>query len=143
MSERRPERGIPDGLLMAVIGLLLAMTLLVWAATGLAALFAHGAWPEAVTLTRTPLALRHLVTQPRDLPAAWPDTPPGTLSGYGLFWGLLIGEFLVLVVLGVFVVGTVARWKAVRARRRADGSARVERVERGGGGGSTPADPVA
>ncbi|MFC5145736.1 type VI secretion protein [Streptomyces aureoversilis] len=126
MSERRPERGIPDGLLMAVIGLLLGMTLLVWATTGLAALFAHGSWPEAVTLTRTPLALRHLVTQPRDLPAAWPDTPADSLSGYGLFWGLLIGELLVLVVLGVFVVGTVARWKAVRARRRADALALVE-----------------
>ncbi|WP_079110631.1 type VI secretion protein [Streptomyces roseifaciens] len=127
MGEGRPERGIPDGLLMAVIVLLLTMTLLVWATTGLAALFAHGAWPEAVTLTRTPLALRHLVTQPRDLPAAWPDTPADSLSGYGLFWGLLIGELLVLVVLGVFVVGTVARWKAVRARRRADALALVER----------------
>ncbi|QLE73339.1 type VI secretion protein [Streptomyces rectiverticillatus] len=127
MGERRPERGIPDGMLMAAIVLLLGMTLLVWATTGLAALFAHGAWPEAVTLTRTPLALRHLVTQPRDLPAAWPDTPAGSLSGYGLFWGLMIGELLVLVVLGVFVVGTVARWKAVRARRRADALALVER----------------
>ncbi|MEW2031501.1 type VI secretion protein [Streptomyces roseifaciens] len=126
MGEGRPERGIPDGLLMAVIVLLLSMTLLVWATTGLAALFAHGAWPEAVTLTRTPLALRHLVTQPRDLPAAWPDTPADSLSGYGLFWGLLIGELLVLVVLGIFVVGTVARWKAVRARRRADALALVE-----------------
>ncbi|CAM5451549.1 type VI secretion protein [Streptomyces abikoensis] len=119
MSDRQPERGIPDGLLMAVIVLLLGMTLLVWGTTGLAGLFAHGAWPEAVTLTRTPMALRHLVTQPRDLPAAWPDTPAERLSGYGLFWGLFIGELLVLIVLGVFVVGTVARWKAVRARRRA------------------------
>ncbi|PSJ24830.1 type VI secretion protein [Streptosporangium nondiastaticum] len=119
MSDRQPERGIPDGLLMAVIGLLLGMTLLVWGTTGLAALFTHGGWPEAVTLTRTPMALRHLVTQPRNLPAAWPDTPAESLSGYGLFWGLLIGELLALIVLGVFVVGTVARWKAVRARRRA------------------------
>ncbi|WP_367139934.1 MULTISPECIES: type VI secretion protein [Streptomyces] len=119
MSDRRPERGIPDGLLMAVIGLLLGMTLLVWGTTGLAALFAHGAWPEGVTLTRTPMALRHLVMRPRDLPAAWPDSPAESLSGYGLFWGLLIGELLALIVLGVFVVGTVARWKAVRARRRA------------------------
>ncbi|MFH8790088.1 hypothetical protein [Streptomyces roseoverticillatus] len=122
MSDRQPERGIPDGLLMAVIGLLLGMTLLVWGTTGLAALFAHGAWPEAVTLTRTPMAVRHLVTQPRNLHAAWPDTPAESLSGYGLFWGLLIGELLTLIVLGVFVVGTVARWKAVRARRRAAGS---------------------
>ncbi|MFF7728666.1 type VI secretion protein [Streptomyces sp. NPDC008001] len=122
MSERRPQGGIPDGLLMAVIVLLLGMTLLVWGTTGLAALFAHGAWPEGVTLTRTPLALHHLVTRPNDLPAAWPDTPADSLSGYGLFWGLLIGELLALIVLGVFVVGTLARWKAVRARRRAAGA---------------------
>ncbi|MEV4504879.1 type VI secretion protein [Streptomyces klenkii] len=149
MSDRRPERGIPDGLLMAVIGLLLGMTLLVWGTTGLAALFAHGAWPEGVTLTRTPMALRHLVMQPRDLPAAWPDTPAGSLSGYGLFWGLLIGELLALIVLGVFVVGTVARWKAVRARRRAaaagdsSGAADARGTHPAAGGSGTRAAPEA
>ncbi|WP_424889821.1 type VI secretion protein [Streptomyces sp. XH2] len=141
MSDRRPERGIPDGLLMAVIVLLLGMTLLVWGTTGLAALFAHGDWPEAVTLTRTPMAVRHLVTQPRDLPAAWPDTPAESLSGYGLFWGLLIGELLALIVLGVFVVGTVARWKAVRARRRAAGASGAEGGSAGTGSAAEAAAP--
>ncbi|MEV4924988.1 type VI secretion protein [Streptomyces roseoverticillatus] len=146
MSDRQPERGIPDGLLMAVIGLLLGMTLLVWGTTGLAALFAHGDWPEAVTLTRTPMAVRHLVTQPRDLPAAWPDTPAESLSGYGLFWGILIGELLALIVLGVFVVGTVARWKAVRARRRAaeaGGSSSAAGGSSGAEGGSVGAGSAA
>ncbi|MBT2386219.1 type VI secretion protein [Streptomyces sp. ISL-11] len=119
MNHRQPERGIPDGLLVGVIALLLGLTLLIWATTGLAALLAHGGWPDGVTLARTPLALRHLLTRPSDLSAAWPDTAAGALSGYGLFWGLLIGELLVLIVLGVFVLGTVARWRAVRARRRA------------------------
>ncbi|WP_452672889.1 type VI secretion protein [Streptomyces albireticuli] len=64
------------------------------------------------------MALRHLLTRPSDLPAAWPDARADALSGYGLFWGLLIGELLVLIVLGVFVIGTLARWRAVRARRR-------------------------
>ncbi|MGW2599155.1 type VI secretion protein [Streptomyces klenkii] len=137
MSDRRPERGIPDGLLMAVIGLLLGMTLLVWGTTGLAALFAHGAWPEGVTLTRTPMALRHLVMRPRDLPAAWPDSPAESLSGYGLFWGLLIGELLALIVLGVFVVGTVARWKAVRARRRAAAGSLAGAASGSGSGADT------
>ncbi|WP_194959577.1 type VI secretion protein [Streptomyces sp. NRRL B-1677] len=137
MSDRRPERGIPDGLLMAVIGLLLGMTLLVWGTTGLAALFAHGGWPEGVSLTRTPMALRHLVMQPRDLPAAWPDTPAESLSGYGLFWGLLIGELLALIVLGVFVVGTVARWKAVRARRRAAADSLAGAASGSGSGADT------
>ncbi|MDT9685225.1 type IV secretory system conjugative DNA transfer family protein [Streptomyces sp. TRM76323] len=95
------------------------MTLAVWTATGLAGLFAHGSWPPGVTFTRTPLALRHLVTDPQDLAGAWPLTPADQLPGYGVFWGLLIGELMVAVVLAVFVVGTVARWRAVRAAARA------------------------
>ncbi|GHB77827.1 hypothetical protein GCM10010377_80100 [Streptomyces viridiviolaceus] len=110
--------GIPDGLLVGILGFLLGMTLLVWTATGLAGLFAHGTWPSGVTFTRTPSAMRHLVAQPHDIPGAWPETPETALSGYGLFWGLFIGQLMVLVVLTVFVLGTVARWKAVRTRRR-------------------------
>ncbi|KOG33190.1 type IV secretory system conjugative DNA transfer family protein [Streptomyces resistomycificus] len=117
------QGGIPDGLLVGILAFLLGMTLLVWSATGLAALFAHGSWPDGVTFTRAPLAIRHLVAQPHDIPGAWPDAPASDLSGYGLFWGLLIGQVMILIVLTVFVMGTVARWRAVRARRR------VERVE--------------
>ncbi|PAU50889.1 type VI secretion protein [Streptomyces albireticuli] len=105
-------------MLVGAIALLLGLTLLVWVTTGLAAFFAHGSWPEGVSLPHTPMALRHLLTRPSDLPAAWPDARADALSGYGLFWGLLIGELLVLIVLGVFVIGTLARWRAVRARRR-------------------------
>ncbi|MEU9563367.1 type IV secretory system conjugative DNA transfer family protein [Streptomyces sp. NPDC048161] len=110
--------GIPDGLLIGLLAFLLGLTLLAWTATGLAGLFAHGAWPEGVTLAETPLSIRRLVTAPHDLPAAWPNTPAGELSGYGLFWGLFIGELMVLGVLVIFVLGSVARWRAVRARRR-------------------------
>ncbi|MGW1076215.1 type VI secretion protein [Streptomyces sp. NPDC002537] len=118
--EHRPERGIPDGLLVGVIALLLGLTLLVWVTTGLAGLAAHGSWPDGVSLDRTPVALRHLATEPHDIAAAWPDAPPEALSGYGLFWGFLIGELLTLIVLGVFALGTWTRWRAVRARRRAE-----------------------
>ncbi|MEU1497540.1 type VI secretion protein [Streptomyces sp. NPDC005732] len=120
-DERDQERagGVPDGLLVGVLAFLLGLTLLVWSATGLAAWFARGAWPAAVTVARTPLALRHLIGQPQDVAGAWPDTPAGQLSGYGLFWGLFIGQLMVLIVLTVFVMGTVARWRAVRARRKA------------------------
>ncbi|MFF8192604.1 type VI secretion protein [Streptomyces bobili] len=111
------QGGIPDGLLLGLLAFLLGMTLLVWAATGLAALFAHGSWPAGVTFPRTPLAMRHLVSQPHDLPGAWPDTDPSALSGYGLFWGLFIGQVMILLVLTVFTLGTVARWRAVRAGR--------------------------
>ncbi|WOX23490.1 type VI secretion protein [Streptomyces solicathayae] len=115
-GERREGGGIPDGLLVGLLGFLVGLTVLIWTATGLAGLFAHGAWPDGVTFARTPLAARSLLGAPQDLAAAWPATPPGQLSGYGLFWGLLIGELMVLAVLAVFVVGTLARWKAVRQR---------------------------
>ncbi|MEV6476035.1 type IV secretory system conjugative DNA transfer family protein [Streptomyces sp. NPDC051657] len=116
----RPQGGggIPDGLLIGLLGLLFAATLVGWTATGLAGLFAHGAWPDGVTFTRSPLALRELATAPQDLAAAWPGTPPAQLSGYGLFWGLFIGELMVLLVLVVFTLGVVARGRAVRERRR-------------------------
>ncbi|WP_328838328.1 type VI secretion protein [Streptomyces europaeiscabiei] len=120
-DDRRPEQGgggIPDGLLIALLGFLVGLTLLVWSATGLAGLFAHGAWPDAVTFSRTPLAARSLVSAPQDLTAAWPDTPADQLSGYGLFWGLVIGQLMVLLVLTVFAMGTLARWRAVRAREK-------------------------
>jgi hypothetical protein len=110
--------GIPDGLLLGILGFLLGMTVLVWTATGLSALFAHGAWPGGLTFTHTPLAMRHLIAHPHDLPGAWPDIPAAALSGYGLFWGLFIGQLMILVVLTVFVLGTLARWRAVRHRRR-------------------------
>ncbi|MBT2510838.1 type VI secretion protein [Streptomyces sp. ISL-98] len=119
-SERRraPERGIPDSLLIGLLGFLLALTVLTWLATGLAALFTHGAWPDGVTFTRTPLALRHLMGAPHNIPGAWPDAPADQLSGYGLFWGLLIGELMVLVVLTIFVLGVLARLKVQRAVTR-------------------------
>ncbi|MEW2179811.1 type IV secretory system conjugative DNA transfer family protein [Streptomyces sp. NPDC005406] len=112
--------GIPDGLLIGLLLFLLGLTLLAWTATGLAGLLAHGGWPDGVTLAETPLAMRRLIEAPHDLPAAWPATPAGELSGYGLFWGLFIGELMVLVVLAVFLMGVIARWRGVRARQRAE-----------------------
>ncbi|WP_225833828.1 type IV secretory system conjugative DNA transfer family protein [Streptomyces sp. NK08204] len=111
------QGGIPDGLLIGILAFLLGMTLLMWTATGLAAWFAHGDWPDGVTFTRTPLAMRHLISEPHDLTGAWPDTPATQLSGWGLFWGLFIGQLMVLFVLTAFALGAVARWRAGRARR--------------------------
>ncbi|MFJ8075704.1 type VI secretion protein [Streptomyces sp. NPDC096176] len=136
----RPERGrvqrgrgggVPDGLLVGLLGFLLGLTVLVWSATGLAGLFAHGAWPTGVTFTNTPPAMRALVSAPHDLVGAWPATPPAELSGYGLFWGLLIGQLMVLIVLTVFTLGTVARWRAVRAAAREGEDVRSGRREPG------------
>ncbi|MER6084690.1 type IV secretory system conjugative DNA transfer family protein [Streptomyces sp. NPDC001833] len=111
--------GIPDGLLIGILGFLLGITILVWTATGLAAWFAHGSWPSTVNLSHTPLAMRHLIGSPHDITGAWPDTPAAQLAGWGLFWGLFIGQLMVLIVLTVFVLGTVARWRAGRRRRAA------------------------
>ncbi|MFB7595616.1 type VI secretion protein [Streptomyces sp. NPDC056160] len=119
----RGQGGIPDGLLIGLLAFLLGMTVLVWTATGLAGLFTHGSWPSGVTFTHTPVAMRHLIGRPHDIPGAWSDTPPGSLSGYGLFWGLFIGQLMVLFVLTVFVLGTTARWRAGRARRREEAAA--------------------
>ncbi|MFB7029386.1 MULTISPECIES: type VI secretion protein [unclassified Streptomyces] len=130
METARKGGGISDGLLLSLFALLLCLTVLVWTATGLAGLFAHGSWPDGVAFTGTPPALRSLATAPTDLPAAWPAAPPDQLSGYGLFWGLLIGEAMILLVLAVFVLGTVTRWRAVRAQRKA------------GAYGTQPGDPV-
>lgn len=115
----RSEGGIPDGLLIGLLVFLFGLTVLAWTATGLAGLFAHGAWPDGVSFARTPLALRALAVEPTDLPGAWPDTPRGELSGYGLFWGLFIGETMVMLVLAVFVAGVVTRWRLVRKRKAA------------------------
>ncbi|MFH8339732.1 type VI secretion protein [Streptomyces sp. AM6-12] len=116
---RQGQGGIPDGLLLGLLAFLLGITVLVWTATGLSALFAQGAWPAGVTFLRTPLAMRHLIGRPHDLAGAWPDTPASRLSGWGLFWGLFIAQLMVLFVATVFVLGTVARWRAGRARARA------------------------
>lgn len=127
-DEREGQGGIPDGLLVGILAFLLGMTLMVWTATGLAGLFAKGSWPHGVSFTRTPLAMRHLIGRPHDITGAWPDTPTAQLSGYGLFWGLFIGQLMVLFVLTVFVMGTLARWRAGRARRRLEHAAAVERA---------------
>ncbi|WP_234544847.1 type IV secretory system conjugative DNA transfer family protein [Streptomyces shenzhenensis] len=117
--DQRGGGGIPDGLLVGILGFLLGITILVWTATGLAAWFAHGSWPSTVRLSRTPLAMRHLIGAPHDVTGAWPDTPAAQLAGWGLFWGLFIGQLMVLAVLTVFVLGTVTRWRAGRRRRAA------------------------
>ncbi|MEW2134754.1 type VI secretion protein [Streptomyces sp. NPDC005435] len=114
--------GIPDGLLLGLIAFLLGVTLLVWTATGLGALLSRGAWPAPLAFTRTPLAIRHLIGDPHDITGAWPATPHGQLPGWGLFWGLFMGQLMILFVLAVFVLGTFARWRAGRARRRAAGT---------------------
>ncbi|MFI8266126.1 type VI secretion protein [Streptomyces sp. NPDC085665] len=118
MHEERNAKagGIPDALLIALLAFLLGLATLVWTSTGLAALFSKGAWPSAVTFTRTPGAVRALIAQPHDIPGAWPDTAPSALSGWGLFWGLFISQLLILLVLTIFVMGVIARTRSRRSK---------------------------
>ncbi|MCP3821013.1 type IV secretory system conjugative DNA transfer family protein [Streptomyces sp. A3M-1-3] len=142
--DNRPgERGIPDSLLVGLLAFLLGLTLLVWTATGLAAQFARGAWPSTVTFARTPAAMRALVAQPRDIAGAWPDTAAEQLSGYGLFWGIFISELMVLVVATVFVMGVLARWRVVRANRRAGDADTYGDTAPAAHAGVAPAEAVA
>ncbi|MCX4526634.1 type IV secretory system conjugative DNA transfer family protein [Streptomyces sp. NBC_01551] len=113
--------GVPDGVLVGLLAFLLGLAVLVWSATGLAAFFSKGAWPDTVTFTRTPVAVRALIAQPHDIPAAWPDTDPAALSGWGLFWGLFISQLLVLLVLVIFTLGVIARTKSRRALAKTPG----------------------
>ncbi|WP_329100459.1 type VI secretion protein [Streptomyces sp. NBC_01439] len=138
--------GIPDGLLVGLLAFLLGLAVLVWSATGLAALFANGTWPDTVTFTRTPGAVRALIAQPHDIPAAWPDTDPAALSGWGLFWGLFVSQLLVMFVLTVFAIGVIARTKSRRALAKqaaqvpapAPAHPAPPAFEARGSGGSTP-----
>ncbi|MFD9411362.1 type VI secretion protein [Streptomyces sp. NPDC059989] len=117
-TEAPARGGIPDGLLVGLLAFLLGLAVLIWSATGLAALFSKGAWPGTVTFTRTPGAVRALIAQPHDVAGAWPDTDPAALPGWGLFWGLFISQLLVLFVLTVFAIGVIARTKSRRALAR-------------------------
>ncbi|MET9881107.1 type VI secretion protein [Actinacidiphila glaucinigra] len=112
------EGGIPDGLILGIMGFLLGMTILVWTGTGIAGLVSHGAWPAEVHFTRTPVAMRHLIAEPHDIAGAWRPAPPAGLPGSGLFWGVFIGQLMVLFVLTVFVMGVIARTRLRHAARR-------------------------
>ncbi|MFC7219524.1 type VI secretion protein, partial [Streptomyces polyrhachis] len=112
------ERGIPDALLLGLIAFLLGLALLVWSSTGLSALLAHGSWPEGISFAHTPEAMSALMREPHDLAGAWPNTPRQALSGWGLFWGVFIGQLMVLLTLTLAAMTRVARWRSHREEKR-------------------------
>lgn len=134
--------GVPDSVLIGFLALLLGLTLFSWSATGIAGLLSHGSWPDGVTFSGTPSAMSSLATQPHDIAAAWPDAPARQLSGYGLFWGIFIGQMMIVLVLTVFVLGTIARARAVRASRRADAVRRDAGFTEGGEAASGESVPA-
>lgn len=126
---RVPSRGVPDGLLLAGLLLLVAGTTVIWLSTGLAALGSGKDWPDGVTYHGSALAVHPLFTHPDDLAQAWPDTPPGQLPSPTAFWVAFGLVWLVLLTAAAWVF----RWWLRRLRRRAEAPA-AARAE-------MPADP--
>ncbi|TDC67291.1 type VI secretion protein, partial [Streptomyces hainanensis] len=112
--------GIPDGLLLAALGLALAFTTLVWSATGLGGLLRHGAWPDGVSFLRTAGAVRTLLVAPRDVAGAWPGADPSTLPSAGVLWLTFLGQLVVLFCAALWVSVRVAHHRARRRTRVRD-----------------------
>jgi hypothetical protein len=111
---RVPTRGVPDGLLIAGLALLLAGTTVFWLATEIAAVASGKDIPDGVTYRSSALAMRSLLSSPGDLPKAWPNTPPRQLPSPTVFWvtfGLLV---LVLLVVAGFGFRWWLRWTTAR-----------------------------
>ncbi|SEO37677.1 hypothetical protein SAMN05216267_1024147 [Actinacidiphila rubida] len=130
MAARKKDEpgGLPDGLIVGVIAFLLGVTLLVWTATGVAGLLAHGSWPSAVHFTRTPRAMRSLVQQPHDMAAAWPGAPAGELSSSGLFWGVFVAQIVLLLTAAMWLLNRIARLRGHRPARRTRAPRRAPQV---------------
>ncbi|OIV36900.1 hypothetical protein BIV57_13880 [Mangrovactinospora gilvigrisea] len=114
---RTGGKGVPDGMLLGGLSLLLGGTFAVWLATGLAGLLAHGAWPP-VHFTRTPFAVRRLVSAPDDLAGAWGVGAKGGdgMPSGAMFWIVLL---LLLVLLTALVVAVLITGSRYQAHRRA------------------------
>lgn len=113
-----PRSGIPDGAVITVLGVLLGSVALVWAATGLAALVTHGAWPDDLPFTRSAQAIRRLITEPHDLPAAWTPADgsgpgPTPLPSATAFWWTFFA--LLVLLLALFLVALAARARLRRS----------------------------
>ncbi|MYW06132.1 hypothetical protein [Streptomyces sp. SID3343] len=116
---RVPNRGVPDGLLIAGLALLLAGTTVFWLATEIAAVASGKDIPDRVTYRSSALAMRSLLASPGDVAKAWPNTPPNQLPSATVFWV----TFGLLVLLLLIVAGLVFRWwlRWTAARRAAAG----------------------
>lgn len=110
--------GVPDTLLLGVLGLLVGLAVLTWSATGLGGWFAHGAWPAGVSFLRTGPALRGFLTEPSDIEGAWSRADPATLPSASLVWGLFFAQLVLLFTLALWISIRVATWRARRAARR-------------------------
>ncbi|GAA4952948.1 hypothetical protein GCM10023205_12720 [Yinghuangia aomiensis] len=138
-----PQRGIPDGALIGALVLLIAGTAATWLATGLAGLATRQAWPDQVRFTRSGRAIRELLRDPGDIPAAWPASPADQLPSATAFWWV----FGVVIAIALAFAGAVlwawVRLTTRRIRRAAPADGRRADGPAGGGPAGGRADDAA
>jgi len=123
----RRSGGVPDGLLVGGIALLLGGVTLFWVATALAGLITRGSLPHPLRFSDTPGAIRSLAVAPNDLPGAWPATPAGQLPGATAFW---VTFFVLLGLLGAAVLAAAIAFTGARSRARAAREQRLREATR-------------
>lgn len=111
----RSGSGVPDGLIVGLLGLAVSITLLVWSSTGLAAWLRHGSWPAEVSFAGTAGAIRSLVGAPADVARAWPQADPAALPSASLLWLVFFAQLVVVFSGVLWVMIRVARWRGRRA----------------------------
>ncbi len=123
-----PERrggGVPDGLLVGGVLLLISLAMLTWSSTELGGLVAHGRWPEGVAFVDTGTAVRSFLTAPAEVAEAWPNARADGLPSGTMLWLAFLAQLVVLFSSALWIAFRVASWRA----RRADRAGRAERGE--------------
>jgi hypothetical protein len=115
----RRSGGVPDGLIVGLLGLAVSVVVLVWSSTGIAGWLRHGEWPAGVTLSRTAVAVRSVLTAPADVPGAWPHADPAALPTASLLWVVFFAQLVVVFSTVLWVMIRLARWRARRRRHTA------------------------
>jgi hypothetical protein len=123
-SGPQPERrggGVPDGLLVGGVLLLISLAALTWSSTVLGGLMAHGRRPEGVAFVDTGTAVRSFLTAPGDVAEAWPNATAAGLPSGTMLWLTFLAQLVVLFSSALWIAFRVASWRARRADRAARG----------------------
>ncbi|MCF2526813.1 hypothetical protein [Yinghuangia soli] len=120
---RSAQGGIPDGVLIGVLVLLVGATAATWLSTGLAGLVSHQEWPAGVRFSRSGTAIRELAADPGDVAAAWPESPPEALPPASTFWWVFGGMAAFVLALAFLALWAWLRVTLRQAERRHAGEA--------------------
>jgi type IV secretion system protein VirD4 len=142
MIDHPRGQGISDGAMLALIGVVVAVLVAVWAWAGIAGLAFGGGWPR-VGLGQVPEALIRLPARLSDPARAWPATARTRLPGPAGFYAALVvlagglaGLATAAARTGVWAAlrrrGEGARWAGPGELRRLRGRPRSDRHPHGG-----------